>query len=133
MVVRFVENLLEFSESVLSHFPEVGKGSGNPALKLADRWTSAVCLGKGDLTDEHLVRTDDGVVYALSVRRLAEHYWPGWQTSDSNAMGRSRKRRLCKVQAGSEGLLSRPRAYARDFRTDTIDTVSQNSIGCKFT
>ena len=30
-------------------------------------------LGKSDLTDEHLVRTDDGVVYARSVRRLAEN------------------------------------------------------------
>ena len=28
-----------------------------------------------DLTDEHLVRTDDGVVYARSVRRLAENSW----------------------------------------------------------
>ena len=33
------------------------------------------CGGKGDLTDEHLVRTDDGVVYARSVRRLAENSW----------------------------------------------------------
>ena len=33
-------------------------------------------LGKSDLTDEHLVRTDQGVVYARSVRRLAEHSWP---------------------------------------------------------
>ena len=32
-------------------------------------------LGKSDLTDEHLVRTDDGVVYARSVRRLAENSW----------------------------------------------------------
>ena len=42
---------------------------------LADRWKSAVWLGKSDLTDEHLVRTDEGVVYARSVRRLAEHSW----------------------------------------------------------
>ena len=32
-------------------------------------------LGKRDLTDEHYVRTDDGVVYARSVRRLAEYSW----------------------------------------------------------
>ena len=60
--------LLEFGESVLVHIPEVGKGSGNPAPTLADRWASAVWLGKSDLTDEHLVRTDEGVVYARSVR-----------------------------------------------------------------
>ena len=67
--------LVEFGETVLAHLPEVGKGSGNPAPKLADRWKSAVWLGKSDLTDEHLVRTDDGVVYARCVRRLAEHSW----------------------------------------------------------
>ena len=60
--------LVEFGETVLAHLPEVGKGSGNPAPKLADRWKSGVWLGKSDLTDEHLVRTDDGVVYARSVR-----------------------------------------------------------------
>ena len=32
-------------------------------------------LGKSDLTDEHFVRTDDGVEYARSVRRFAEHNW----------------------------------------------------------
>ena len=32
-------------------------------------------LGKSDLTDEHLVRTDDGVVYARSIRRLEENSW----------------------------------------------------------
>ena len=67
--------LVEFGETVLAHLPEVGKGSGNPAPKLADRWKSRVWLGKSDLTDEHLVRTDDGVVYARSVRRLAENSW----------------------------------------------------------
>ena len=56
--------LVEFGETVLAHLPEVGKGSGNPAPKLADRLKSGVWLGKSDLTDEHLVRTDDGVVYA---------------------------------------------------------------------
>ena len=67
--------LVEFGETALAHLPEVGKGSGNPAPKLADRWKSGVWLGKSDLTDEHLVRTDDGVVYARSVRRLAENSW----------------------------------------------------------
>ena len=42
---------------------------------LPDRWKSAVWLGKSDLTDEHLVRTDEGVAYARSVRRLADHSW----------------------------------------------------------
>ena len=67
--------LVEFGETVLAHLPDVGKGSGNPAPKLADRWKSGVWLGKSDLTDEHRVRTDDGVVYARSVRRLAENNW----------------------------------------------------------
>ena len=71
----FCGKLVEFGETVLAHLPEVGKGSGNPAPKLADRWKSGVWLGKSDLTDEHLVRTDDGVVYARSVRRLAENSW----------------------------------------------------------
>ena len=66
---------MEFGETVLAHLPEVGQGSGNPAPKLADRWKSCVSLGKSDLTDEHLVRTDDGVVYARSVRRLAKNSW----------------------------------------------------------
>ena len=67
--------LVEFGETVLAHLPEVGKGSGNPAPKLADTWKSSVWLGKSNLTDEHLVRTDDGPVYARSVRRLAENSW----------------------------------------------------------
>ena len=67
--------LLEFGESVLAQLPEVGKGSENPTPKLAYRWKSAVSVGKSDLTDEHLVSTYEGVVYARSVRRLAEHSW----------------------------------------------------------
>ena len=67
--------LVEFGETVLAHFSEVGKRSGNPAPKLTDRWKSGVWLGKSDLTDEHHVRTDDGVMYARSVRRLAENSW----------------------------------------------------------
>ena len=68
--------LVEFGETVLAHLPEVGKGSGNPAPKLADRWKIRRVAGKeSDLTDEHLVRTDDGVVYSRSVRRLAENSW----------------------------------------------------------
>ena len=46
--------LVDFGETVLAHLPEVGKGSRNPAPKLADRWKSGVWLGKSDLTDEHL-------------------------------------------------------------------------------
>ena len=60
---------------MLAHLPEFGKGSMNPAPKLADRWKSAVWLGNSDLTDEHLVRSDEGVVYARSVRRFVEHSW----------------------------------------------------------
>ena len=41
---------MEFGETVLAHLPEVGKGSVNPAPKLADRWTSGVWLGNNDLT-----------------------------------------------------------------------------------
>ena len=37
---------VEFGGIVLAHLPEVGKGSGNPAPKLADRWKSGVWLGK---------------------------------------------------------------------------------------
>ena len=37
-VVRIVEKVLEFGESVLAHLPEARKGSGHPALKLVDRW-----------------------------------------------------------------------------------------------
>ena len=56
--------------------PYCGKScwnSVNPAPTQADRWKSAVRLVKRDLTNEHLVRTDEGAVYARSVRRLAEH------------------------------------------------------------
>ena len=74
-VDRTLRKLVEFVESFLAHLPEVVKGSGNPTPKLADRWKCAVWLGKSDLTDEHLVRTDDGVENARSVRRLAEHSW----------------------------------------------------------
>ena len=63
-------------EKLFSHiFQKLKKRSGNPAPKLADRWKSAVWPGKSDLTDEHLVRTDDGIIFARSVRRLAEHSW----------------------------------------------------------
>ena len=64
--------LLEFGESVLANFQRWEKDLGIP---LADKWKSAVWLGKSDLTGEHLVRTDEGLVYARSVRRLAEHSW----------------------------------------------------------
>ena len=35
--------------------------------EVTDKWKSAVWLGKRDLTDEHLDRTDGGVVHARSV------------------------------------------------------------------
>ena len=56
--------LLEFGESVVAHLPEAGKGSGNPGPTLADKGNP---LGKSGLADEHLVRTDEGVVFARSV------------------------------------------------------------------
>ena len=74
-VVRIAESCWNSANLCMLTFQRVGKGSGNPAPMLADRWKSAVWLGKSDLTDEHLVRTDKGVVYARSVRRLAEHRW----------------------------------------------------------
>ena len=56
------------------------------------------------------------------------------QTSDSNTMGRSRDRRVRDVQAGSEGLQSMSGAYsARDVLNNTVDTVSENNVVCKFT
>ena len=58
--------LLEFGESVLAHLPEVGKGSGNPAPKLADRRKTAVLLGKSDLADEHLGQND--VLMAVDIK-----------------------------------------------------------------
>ena len=53
--------LVEFGETVLAHLPEVGKGSGNPNTEVGRQ--------SGNL------RTNDGVVYARSVRRLAENSW----------------------------------------------------------
>ena len=73
-MVRIVESSLDLGRICACSPSRGGKGSGNPAPKLADRWKSAVWLGKSDLTDEHLVRKN-GVVYARSVRRLAEHNW----------------------------------------------------------
>ena len=61
----------ELGEPVLARLPVVGKGSAIPASKLANRRNSAVWLGKSDLTDEHVVTTDEGVVYARSVTRAA--------------------------------------------------------------
>ena len=60
---------VEFGESVFAHLREGGKGSGQ---KMVDRWKSAVWLGKSVITDEHLVRTDEGIVYARSVRLVDE-------------------------------------------------------------
>ena len=56
-------------------FQKLEKDPEIPYPKLADRWKYAVWLGKSDLTDEHLIRTDPGFVYGRSFRRLAEHSW----------------------------------------------------------
>ena len=74
-VDHFAESWLNL-EKLLSHiFSEVGKGSANPAPKLVDGWKFVVWLGKSDLTDEHRLRLDDGIVYARSGQPLAEHSW----------------------------------------------------------
>ena len=39
-------------------------------------WKPAWWLGNSELTDEHLVRTDDGIVCARCVRRVNEKRWP---------------------------------------------------------
>ena len=72
---RTAENWWSLEKQFLLIFQRSETDLVNPAPKLADRWKSGVWLGKSDLTDEHLVRTDDGVVYARSVRRLAENSW----------------------------------------------------------
>ena len=71
---RIVENWWSLEKQFLHIFQRSERGLKS-STKLADRWKSGVWLGKSDLTDEHLVRTDDGVVYARSVRRLAENSW----------------------------------------------------------
>ena len=71
----YLGNWWSLEKQFLHTFQRSEKGTGNPAPKLADRWKSGVWLGKSDLTDEQLVETDDGVVYARSVRRLAENSW----------------------------------------------------------
>ena len=52
------------------HRYEVGKVSGNSIPKLVERCKPAVWLGKSDPTDEHLVRTEDGIVCTRSGRRV---------------------------------------------------------------
>ena len=59
--------LVEFGETVLAHLPEVGKGSGNPPPKLADRWKSpnerwsCVCAKCTTTRREQLVRRESQV------------------------------------------------------------------------
>ena len=84
--------------SVFAHLREVRKGSGTLAPKLADRWKSAVWQGKSDLTDERRVRTDEGVVFARSIRRIAEHRW-------SEEVLRSVVETLQKTKSATLGLL----------------------------
>ena len=71
-VVTTVEKVLEFSDSVVAHLKEVCTESGSPAPKLVDRWNPAAWLVKTDVTDGHLVRTNDGIVCAHRVRRANE-------------------------------------------------------------
>ena len=67
---RIEENWWSLEKQFLHVFQRSERDLEIPAPKLADRWKSGVWLGKSDLTDEHLVRTDDGVVFARNVRRL---------------------------------------------------------------
>ena len=89
---------LEFGETVPAHLPEFGKGSGNPAPKLADRWKSGVWLAKRDLTYEHLVRTDDELymreVYDDSQSTVGQKR----TSSQSSRPHRSRGRRKLMMQ-----------------------------------
>ena len=49
-------------------------------------------------------------------------------------MGRLRERRSREIKAGSEGLQPMSGCHsARDVLTNTIDTVSENNVGRKFT
>ena len=72
---RIVENWWSLEKQFLHIFKKLEKDLEIQAPNLADRWKSGVWLGKSDLTNEHLVRTDDGVMFARSVRRLAENNW----------------------------------------------------------
>ena len=112
--------LMGFGETVLAHLPDVGRGSGNPAPKLADRWKSAVWLGKSDLTDEHLVRTDDGVVYAQSVRRLAEH---SWSEEDFRSVVETPKKPRSTPTDHTSDLRGVPEVHEHDIRNEGRTTV----------
>ena len=68
-------SVVPWADRIEEHLWRLERDAEIPAPKLADRWKSGVWLGKSDVTDEHLVRTDDEVVYARSVRRLAENSW----------------------------------------------------------
>ena len=117
---RYRGKLLEFGESVLVHLPDVGKGSWNPAPKLADRWRSAVWLGKSDLTDEHLVRTDEGVVYARSVRRLVEKVGQekNFEQVSKHQRSRSRRQRTSFLQPNFSLFLLKLQKYLKMRRRD---------------
>ena len=71
-VVRIVESLWSLANLCLLTFARVEKDRGIPRRSwLTDG--NPLWLGKIDITDEHLVRTDEGVVYARSVRRVDEY------------------------------------------------------------
>ena len=101
--------LLEFGESVLAHLPEAGQGSGNPGPTLADKGNP---LGKSGLADEHLVRTDEGVVFARSVRRLAGQK----KTSEllsKHHRGRRRRLRTSRLRLNLSLLLMHHKKHPR--------------------
>ena len=66
--------LLKCGAFVLAHLPDVGKGSGNPAE--AGRQVEIRCAARQQRSHRRTPgRTPEGVVYARSVRRIAEHSW----------------------------------------------------------
>ena len=62
--------LVEFGE-----FLRIFQKSGRDFViqqKLANKWKSCVWLGKSDLTDEHLVRTNNGILHAKCTKICRE-------------------------------------------------------------
>jgi len=68
----YTNKLCEFGERVLALVPQ------HKSVKnvLANRWFSAIWLGKSDLSDEHLVwLPEEGVVPVRTVRRVSVDRW----------------------------------------------------------
>ena len=72
---RIEENWWSLEKEFLHIFQRLEKDLEIPHRSWQKRWKFGVWLGKSDLRDEHLVRTDDGVACARSVRRIAEDSW----------------------------------------------------------